>query len=345
MTQDTSAGHPPAMWNGFANMAGLATGGVVTITGGEGSMVFDADGRSYLDALASLWYCNIGHGRAALADAAVAQMRQIAAFQVFETFSSRLAEALARRVADLAPMPDTKVFFTPGGGSDAIDTAAKLARASAGRARALGRPTPPRAQWAWPTSRSSSASSWCRVSGRLEQVLAAKLAPLASHELVAEVRTGNRTAGGSRDRGGGQGGRPRPGWSAGGAHPRAGRYHAVAARRGIAGLPAVRDDPGADDADRPGLRRGADASVRPGPTAVPASSGPECGGGGQDASPRPARSWQAGARATVPPGSLSKVRAEDSIDRAHRSAAENVRWAPPSVTDYRRPPCHALSVS
>jgi len=119
----------PAMWNGFGNMASLAAGGLVTIERGEGATVFDTAGRSYLDALASLWYCNIGHGRAELADAAAGQMRQIAAYQVFETFSNPPAEALARRISALAPMPDAKVFFTPGGGSDAIDTAAKLARA------------------------------------------------------------------------------------------------------------------------------------------------------------------------------------------------------------------------
>jgi len=56
-------------------------------------------------------------------------MRQLAAYQVFETFTSRPAEALARRISELAPVSDAKVFFTPGGGSDAIDTAAKLARA------------------------------------------------------------------------------------------------------------------------------------------------------------------------------------------------------------------------
>jgi adenosylmethionine-8-amino-7-oxononanoate aminotransferase len=126
------------MWNGFANMAKLAaSGGLVTIVGGQGSTVVDADGRSYLDALASLWYCNIGYGRAEMAEAAAAQMRQIAAFQVFETFSNQPAEALARRVSDLAPIPDAKVFYTPGGGSDAIDTAAKLARAYW---RAVGQP-------------------------------------------------------------------------------------------------------------------------------------------------------------------------------------------------------------
>jgi putrescine---pyruvate transaminase len=117
-----------ALWNGFANMASLA-GRAVTIVRGEGATVFDAAGRPYLDAIASLWYSNVGHGRTELADAAAAQMRELAAYQTFEPFSNLPAQALARRVADLAPVPGAKVFFTPGGGSDAIDTAAKLARA------------------------------------------------------------------------------------------------------------------------------------------------------------------------------------------------------------------------
>ena len=116
-----------ALWNPFANMASL-DGNAVTMVRGEGSWVFDDHGRPYLDAIASLWYCNVGHGRAELADAAATQMRQLAGFQAFEYFSSPPAEALARRVAGLAPMPGAKVFLTPGGGSDAVDTAAKLAR-------------------------------------------------------------------------------------------------------------------------------------------------------------------------------------------------------------------------
>jgi adenosylmethionine-8-amino-7-oxononanoate aminotransferase len=116
------------MWNSFANMASFA-GRALEIVRGQGATVFDAAGRPYLDALASLWYCNVGHGRAELADAAAAQMRQLAGFQTFESYTNPPAEALARRIADLAPVPDAKVFFTPGGGSDAVDTAAKLARA------------------------------------------------------------------------------------------------------------------------------------------------------------------------------------------------------------------------
>jgi putrescine---pyruvate transaminase len=116
-----------ALWNPFANMAAL-DGHAVTITGGEGCWVTDDQGRRYLDALASLWYCNVGHGRAELAGAAAAQMRQLAAYQTFEYYSNPPAAELAERVARLAPMPGAKVFFTPGGGSDAVDTAAKLAR-------------------------------------------------------------------------------------------------------------------------------------------------------------------------------------------------------------------------
>ncbi len=95
---------------------------------GSGSTVWDDEGKAYLDATASLWYCNIGHGRAELAEAADAQMRTLEAFQTYERYTSPPAEALADRVSALAPMEGAKVFFSSGGG-DSIDTAAKLSRA------------------------------------------------------------------------------------------------------------------------------------------------------------------------------------------------------------------------
>jgi putrescine---pyruvate transaminase len=117
-----------SFWNPFADMARLA-GRQLMIVRGEGSTVYDDQGRAYLDAIASLWYCNVGHGRPELADAAAAQMRELAAYQTFEFYATPPVAALARRVADLCPVEDARVFFTPGGGSDAVDTAAKLARA------------------------------------------------------------------------------------------------------------------------------------------------------------------------------------------------------------------------
>lgn len=117
----------PALWHPFADMARVP-GQEVTIVDGDGSWVTDDSGRRYLDASASLWYCNVGHGRAELADAAAAQMRRLAAYHTFDVFTNEPARELAGRLVGLSPTgPGGAAFFTSGG-SEAIDTAAKLAR-------------------------------------------------------------------------------------------------------------------------------------------------------------------------------------------------------------------------
>lgn len=114
-------------WHPFADMASVP-GQEVCVVGGAGSWVADDEGRRYLDASASLWYCNVGHGRAELADAAAAQMRRLAAYQTFDVFTNEPARELARRLAAMSPTgPGSAVFFTSGG-SEAVDTAAKFAR-------------------------------------------------------------------------------------------------------------------------------------------------------------------------------------------------------------------------
>jgi adenosylmethionine-8-amino-7-oxononanoate aminotransferase len=94
---------------------------------GEGVWLFDEAGTRYLDGTAALWYCNVGHGRAALADAAHAQMRRLAACSNFGRLANRPALTLAERISALAPIEDGVVFFTSGG-SESIDTAVKLIR-------------------------------------------------------------------------------------------------------------------------------------------------------------------------------------------------------------------------
>ncbi len=114
-------------WHPFADMAAVSGTGAITLVGGEGAHVVDDTGRRYLDATASLWYCNVGWGRREIADAAAAQMAELPAYSTFGDLTNRPAEALADRVAAIAPVPDSKVFFTSGG-SDSIDTATKMAR-------------------------------------------------------------------------------------------------------------------------------------------------------------------------------------------------------------------------
>ncbi len=113
-------------WHPFADMHATRSA-ELTIVSGEGVHVTDEEGRRYFDGTASLWNVNVGHGRTELADAAAAQMRELASYSAFGSFSNPRARELTDRLAALAPVDDAKVFLTSGGG-DSIDTAAKLAR-------------------------------------------------------------------------------------------------------------------------------------------------------------------------------------------------------------------------
>lgn len=114
-------------WHPFADMTRVA-GNELTLLRGEGCWVWDADGNAYLDGSAGLWYCNIGHGRSELAEVAAAQMSRLASYQTFDVLANEPVLELAARLARIAPMEDAGVFFTSGGGSDAVDTVAKIAR-------------------------------------------------------------------------------------------------------------------------------------------------------------------------------------------------------------------------
>jgi adenosylmethionine-8-amino-7-oxononanoate aminotransferase len=93
----------------------------------DGVYVWDEQGRRYIDATASLWYCNVGYGRQEIVDAAAAQMAKLPAYSAYDDLSTRPATELADRIAQIAPMNDARVFFTSGG-AESIETAAKLAR-------------------------------------------------------------------------------------------------------------------------------------------------------------------------------------------------------------------------
>lgn len=127
--EDATAAREPGtrLWHPFADMAAVSATGELVIDRGEGAYVFDEQGRRYLDASAGLWYCNVGHGREELAEAAAAQMRLLASYSAFGDLATRPALDLAERLADLAPMAGARVFLTSGG-SDSVDTAVKLVR-------------------------------------------------------------------------------------------------------------------------------------------------------------------------------------------------------------------------
>ena len=115
-----------SFWHPFAEMAKVQHAPFI-IDRGEGIYVYDEEGNRYLDAAASLWYMNVGYGRDEIVDAMDEQARKLPAFHSFIDYGTRAPMELAANIASISPDPNSKVFFGSGG-SDAIDTAAKMAR-------------------------------------------------------------------------------------------------------------------------------------------------------------------------------------------------------------------------
>ena len=99
----------------------------INIVRGEGCTLTDDTGKTYLDAIASLWYCQVGHGRAEIIDAVADQMRRLDAYNTFAPFTNPPADEVAAMVAERSPHPDGRVFLCCSG-SEAVDTALKIAR-------------------------------------------------------------------------------------------------------------------------------------------------------------------------------------------------------------------------
>jgi adenosylmethionine-8-amino-7-oxononanoate aminotransferase len=113
-------------WHGFADMHVIKDREIV-IASGEGAVITDTSGKEYIDATAALWFCNAGYGRREIADAVAEQLTRMHAYSSFGAYTTDATLRLAERLTALSPIPNAVVFLASGG-SDAIDTAGKLAR-------------------------------------------------------------------------------------------------------------------------------------------------------------------------------------------------------------------------
>ena len=118
----------PSVLHPFANTDRPADA-FLEVVRGEGARVFDRDGKSYIDATASLWYCAVGHGRDEIADAVAKQMRELSAYHVFARFTNHPQDELAGMIVERCPLDGARVLFTSGG-SESVDGAMKIARAA-----------------------------------------------------------------------------------------------------------------------------------------------------------------------------------------------------------------------
>jgi len=117
---------PTRFWHGFADMHVVADKEVV-IVAGDGAVITDTNGNDYIDATAALWYCNVGYGRREIADAVANQLVRLHAYSSFGAYTTEATLRVSDRLAAMSPMPNSVVYLASGG-SDAIDTAAKIAR-------------------------------------------------------------------------------------------------------------------------------------------------------------------------------------------------------------------------
>ncbi|MEW6465641.1 MAG: aspartate aminotransferase family protein [Pseudomonadota bacterium] len=109
----------------------------------EGAYYRDAEGRTIFDGLSGLWCTGLGHGRREISAAVAQQVARLDYSPAFQ-FGHPLSFALANRIVEFMPPGLNRVFFT-GSGSEAADTALKMARAywrargQAGKTRLIGR--------------------------------------------------------------------------------------------------------------------------------------------------------------------------------------------------------------
>lgn len=102
------------------------------MTKAEGIYITDHTGKQYIDAISGAYCVNVGYGRNSIIDAASHAAKEIAFSSPF-SFANPYAYHLAQKLTDLAlPVvgPNARVFFT-NSGSEAVETALKIARAYA----------------------------------------------------------------------------------------------------------------------------------------------------------------------------------------------------------------------
>ena len=93
----------------------------------EGVWIEDAEGRRYLDGAGGAIVVNVGHGDRSLVDA-MAEQSARTSYVHGTAFTTQALESYADAVAPVLPLDDPRIYPVSGG-SEAVETAIKLARA------------------------------------------------------------------------------------------------------------------------------------------------------------------------------------------------------------------------
>jgi len=113
------------VWHPFTQQQGWSAEAPLVVERGEGSYLFDSEGRRYLDGTAALW-CNVhGHRHPAI-DAAVREQLDRVGHTTMLGLTHPGATELAARLIEIAPGGLSRVFYSDSG-STAAEIALKVA--------------------------------------------------------------------------------------------------------------------------------------------------------------------------------------------------------------------------
>ena len=95
----------------------------IAIARGEGALLWDENGKAYIDAIASWWVNPFGHANKTIADAIYKQLTSLE-HVLFGGFTHEPAVLLAEKLVEILPSNQQKLFFSDNG-STAVEVAIK----------------------------------------------------------------------------------------------------------------------------------------------------------------------------------------------------------------------------
>ena len=121
----------PDLYRDYVNTS--STFGVEPIVAerGRGAVLWDVDGREFIDCFAGIAVVNVGHCHPRVVEAATAQMRELMYCGTY-LYHVPAAGLLAERLAEVTPGRLQKTFFC-NSGAEAVEGAMRLARVATGR--------------------------------------------------------------------------------------------------------------------------------------------------------------------------------------------------------------------
>ena len=102
----------------------------------KGSYIYDTSGKKYLDFVAGVSACTLGHSHPKIVDAIIKQTEKYLHVMVYGEYAQDPAVQLTRQLAKALPDPLEQTYLV-NSGTEAIDGALKLARRATGRSQII----------------------------------------------------------------------------------------------------------------------------------------------------------------------------------------------------------------